>query len=155
MIHEGGRVFYTLVRIGAMDFGSTGVEAGRMERIRMITHRDRQIAYLDFSDVRNTEQGLAAIEQARRLIQSQPEQSVLTLTNVAGAHFDAEILSELREMVSQNRRFVVAGAVVGLKGLQRVAYTAMMRITGRNIKAFEDEDKAGEWLVGEIAKKDR
>lgn len=123
-----------------------------MERIRMITHRDRQIAYLDFSDVRNTEQGLAAIEQARRLIQSQPEQSVLTLTNVDGAHFDAEILSELREMVAQNRRFVVAGAVVGLKGLQRVAYMAMMRITGRNIKTFQDVDKARDWLIGEMAK---
>lgn len=124
-----------------------------MERIRIITYRDRQIAYLDFSDVRNTEQGLAAIEEARRLIQTQPERSVLTLTNVEGAHFDAEILSDLREMVSQNRRFVVAGAVVGLKGLQRVAYTAMMRITGRNIKAFEDQEKAKEWLISELEKK--
>jgi hypothetical protein len=123
-----------------------------MERIQIITYRDHRIAYLDFSDVRTTEQGLTAIEQARRLIQSQPEHSVLTLTNVEGAHFDAEILGELREMVSQNRRFVVAGAVVGMKGLQRVAYTAMMRITGRNIKAFEDAAKAKDWLVSEMAK---
>ncbi len=124
-----------------------------MERIQMITHRGQQITSLDFSEVRTTEQGLNAIEQARRLIQAQPEHSVLTLTNVQDAHFDAEILGELREMVSQNRRFVVAGAVVGMKGLQRVAYTAMMRITGRNIKAFEDAEKAKDWLVSEMARK--
>lgn len=123
-----------------------------MERAQLISHRGREIAHLDFSHVGTTEEGIAAIEQARRLIQSRPEHSVLTLTDVTGAHFDAEILREMREMVEQNRRFVVAGAVVGIKGLQRVAYTALMRITGRNIKAFDDVEKAKDWLLSEMEK---
>ncbi len=43
----------------------------------------------------------------------------------------------------------LAGALLGVKGLQRVMYTALMRITGRNSRVFNTETEALAWLETE------
>jgi len=53
------------------------------------------------------------------------------------------------EFVGQNGAFVKAGAVVGLDRTRALEFMAIVKFTGRNLKAFNDLEKAKEWLVAQ------
>lgn len=118
-----------------------------MDRAGFIEHRGVRILLLDFSRVMDSDTALAAIAQAKRVIALQPHDSLLTLTNVEGSHFDSTVVTALRELVEHNRPYVRAGAVVGLSGLMRVVFSTLIRLTGRNIRAFDDLDAAKDYLA--------
>ena len=121
-----------------------------MSRISFIEHRGRRILRLDYSGIADPREALAAIAESRRVVAAEPKTgSLLTLTLVGGAHFDSGVLKAIREMVEHNRPHVRAAAVVGLNGLMRVVYNTMVQLTGRNIKAFEDEEAARSYLVAQ------
>jgi hypothetical protein len=109
-----------------------------MARTTLIEHKGVQIAFLDFAHVQTTEEALAAIEEAGQIVQSAPFRSVRTLTHVSEA---------VKRLAVNNRPYVIAGAVVGLSGLQKVVYTTVMRFSKRNIPAFDNLDAAKDWLI--------
>lgn len=120
-----------------------------MERTHFIEHRGVRILLLDFSHVMNEELALATIAQARSVVAEQAPNSLLTLTNVEGSHFDSRVVSALRELVEHNRPFVRAGAVVGLSGLMKVVFSTLVHLTGRNIRAFDELEEAKDYLAAQ------
>jgi len=118
-----------------------------MARTTFIEHQGVRIAFLDFAHVDSTAEALAAIEEAGRIVQAEPFHSVRTLTHVAGSRFNGEVLEAIKRLAVNNRPHVIAGAVVGLSGLQKVVYTTVMRFSKRNIPAFPDLEVAKDWLV--------
>lgn len=88
------------------------------------------------------------IDVAATIIRAQPERTVLTLTLVHGVSYDKETTSVMKEYVRRNRPFVLAGAVVGLDYLRQIVMP-LNRLTGRNLRAFDDEEAAMRWLVSE------
>lgn len=118
-----------------------------MERLRFIEHGGRRILYFDFRDVRDPAALLPLIDQAKAIVAREPPLSVLTLTNVAGLHFNSESVGAFKAMVEHNRPYIRASAVVGLTGLHRVIYTAVVRLARRQIPIFDDEQAAKEWLI--------
>ena len=73
---------------------------------------------------------------------------MLTLTNVTGLHFNGRSVGAFKAMVEHNRPYIKASAVVGLSGLHKVIYAAVVRIARRQIPVFDDEPSALEWLAG-------
>lgn len=120
-----------------------------MERLRFIEHAGRRILYFDFRDVRDPQALLPLLEQAKAIVAREPEGSVLTLTNVSGLHFNAESVRAFKAMVEHNRPYIKESAVVGLSGLHRVIYVAVVKIARRRIPTFDDEASAKAWLVGQ------
>jgi hypothetical protein len=118
-----------------------------MARVRFIEHRGVQLLLLDFSNVSDTITALAAIEEARVEVRRQPPGSLLTLTDVRGSRFDKRIVDSIRELAAHNKPYVKAAAVVGLSGLTRVVYTALIRLTGRNIAAFDTLEEGQDYLA--------
>lgn len=118
-----------------------------MERTYFIEHRGVRILLLDFSNVMDGQQALGIIAEARNVVAAQARGSLLTLTNVAGSHFDSTVVTALRELAEHNRPYVRAGAVVGLTGLMRVVFTTLVHLTGRNIRPFDNPDDAKEYLA--------
>lgn len=118
-----------------------------MASTTFIEHKGVRLAFLDFANVQTTEEALAAIEEAGRLVQAQPFRSVRTLTYVAGSRFNGEVLEAIKRLAVNNRPYVIAGAVVGLSGLQKVVYTTVMRFSKRSIPAFSDLEAAKEFLI--------
>ena len=55
-----------------------------------------------------------------------------------------------KRLAVNNRPYVIAGAVVGLSGLQKVVYTTVMRFSKRNIPAFDDIEAAKDWLIAQV-----
>jgi len=120
----------------------------RMKRVKYIYHSGRQILFLDFSSC-NVRDYPSIIDEAGRVIREEPPASVLTLTDVTGAQYNLEITQALKEFVKSNKPYVKAGAVVGLDPLKKIIYNGVMHFSGRNLVAFDDIEKAKDWLAGQ------
>jgi len=118
-----------------------------MARTTLIDHKGVQITFLDFAHVQSNEEALRAIEEAGQIVQAAPFRSVRTLTHVTDSRFNGEVLEAVKRLAANNRPYVIAGAVVGLSGLQKVVYTTVMRFSKRSIPAFDNLDAAKDWLV--------
>ena len=119
-----------------------------MSKVRPIVHNGKQIIFLDFSGC-NVEDFPTIINEAEKLIRAEPLNSVLTLTDVTDAKYNLEVTEALIEFVKGNKPFVKAGGVVGLDTIKKVIYNSVMHFSGRNLLAFDDIEKAKDWLVEE------
>jgi hypothetical protein len=116
------------------------------EKIRLITHEGKNILHLDFSNCK-AEEILDTIIRAKKVIASYPEKSLLTLTDVTDARFNDAVTQEMKAFTAHNRPYVRAGAVVGVTGLKRIIFQAVVAFSGRKLSAFDNVDQAMQWLV--------
>ncbi len=117
-----------------------------MERINFIQHQGKQLLHLDLRDARAAEV-IKLCRDAMPVIADQPVRSLRTLTDVTNMTFNTEASETLKEFTKHNKPYVIAGAVVGVTGLKKIIYNAVLRFSGRNIVAFETLDEAKNWLV--------
>jgi len=118
-----------------------------MRKPEIMNYEGRSIFFMDFTGLRDVSSIEALVKESKDYIRMQPEKSVLTLTNLDGMHFNAEIKNIFSEFISGNKEYVAFGAVVGLSGLQRIVYNGIMKLTGRDIRSFETLDLAKAWLT--------
>ena len=118
-----------------------------MERVRFITHRSRDILFIDYSELQDTEEILRTIQQAKEIIAQQPENSVRVLTYVRDAKSDARVTQAMKEFAAHNKPYVCASAVVGMSPVHRIIFEAVRLFTKREIHAFDDLTPAKEWLT--------
>jgi len=117
-----------------------------MERVKFIIHKWRQILLLDISHC-SLDEVIKTIDEAMGVVRSQPESSLLILTNVTGTGYDLRVIEKLKESADGNKPYVRASAVVGLDGLQKVVYNTVTLFSKRTIPAFDDIEKAKDWLI--------
>jgi hypothetical protein len=113
---------------------------------QIIEYKGKKIIYMDFSNC-DRRKMVEIVEGIKPLIEEQPLNSALTLVNVDGLVFNTDILKAFKEFTEHNKPYVKTGAVVGIKGIQKIAYDAVMRFSERNLPLFETIDEAKEWLV--------
>jgi hypothetical protein len=122
------------------------LEGSAAGRIRFITHKGRQILHINFSNC-SPQEMLDHMRQAQRLIASQPQSSVLTLTDVTNAHYNRQVSAALKEYTNANKPFVKAAAIVGVSGLKEVVLNAIIFFTRRSFSLFASIEEAKEWLA--------
>lgn len=120
-----------------------------MERISWSTLAGHPLFRLNLSGFHRPADALPHLEHARIPEQYQQPKHVLTIADVTNSPFDAAVKEALREVLAHNRPYVLAAALLGVTGLKKVMYTALMRITGRNSRIFETEAEALAWLEAE------
>src|SRR5690349_21356414 len=118
-----------------------------MQRIRFIEHRGVRVLLTDYSPPITEAEGLAAMDECRRLVAQQPLQSLLLLTNVTGAYFNTRAVQGLKDLAAHNSPYVRRSAVVGVSGLQKIIYQAVQRFAKRDIVLFSARQDALDWLV--------
>ena len=118
-----------------------------MERTRFIEHQGHRILVLDFAGIRDPEEALREIAHSREVVARQPPGSLLVMTLVRDARYNAAVLQGMKELAAHNAPYVKASAVVGMSGLHRIAYQAVILFSKRNIKVFDQEAEALAWLV--------
>ena len=105
------------------------------------------ILHLDFADT-TIEQAPALLEECGAVVRSQPLDSAFTLSDFSGAHFDSNITHQLREYTTANRPHVHFGAVVGMTGVKRAVFRAVLFFSGRtNLVLCDTVDEAKRLLV--------
>lgn len=118
-----------------------------MARVEFVEYKGKRILVLDYSGISDPAAAFPLFEETKRVVAQQPPQSLFTLTNVQGSHFDTDVIKGVRDLVEHNRPYVKAGAVVGLSGLMRVVFTTLLHLTGRNIRAFDSVEAAKDYLA--------
>ncbi|MFA6957457.1 MAG: hypothetical protein WC538_16415 [Thermoanaerobaculia bacterium] len=142
--------------VAALDWlASRGAAGGddTNEPVRFVARDGCRILRIDFRGASGAEL-LSRVNVAAATIQSQQERSVLTLTLVNGIAYDKVVTAAIKEYVRANRPYVLAGAVVGLDYLRQIILP-LNRLTGRNLRAFDDEGSAGAWLSAEWSRHGR
>jgi hypothetical protein len=117
-----------------------------MAGTRIIEEQGKKILHIDMAQC-DLEGVKKVIEESTVIMEKQPEQSLLTLTNVAGTHLSSLVTRTLKDFTVHNKPFVRAGAVIGLDSLRRIEFNAVVRFSGRKLHAFDDFEKAKAWLL--------
>lgn len=118
----------------------------KTKRVTFIMHQEKEILFLDFSNTQPHEV-LQTIEEAKPVIRSRPERSILTLTDVTNARFSEAVSDGMKQFTVHNKPYVKAGAVVGVTGLKRIIFSAVIAFSRRNLETFDDIEQAKHWLV--------
>ena len=118
-----------------------------MEQVKWIKHQGKDILFVDLSNVQKVEVEIEAAHEAEKIIMQQPQNSVLTLIDYTGMHYDVHGVEAQKNYSSAVAPFVRASAAVGIDGLKKVIVRSVSRITGRNIKLFDDLESAKDWLA--------
>ncbi len=105
----------------------------------------------DFSHVASPADALGYIDDARAFMQRQPKGGVLLVTDVTGSAFDKRVLAAMQDLATHHKPYVAAAAIVGLSPMARIAYTAISRLTGRTIRAFDELEAAKDWLAAQAS----
>jgi len=56
-------------------------------------------------------------------------------------------MDKVKEAGKKTKHLTIKSGVVGITGAKKLLLTAYSAFTGINIKAFDDEESAKEWLV--------
>jgi hypothetical protein len=89
----------------------------------------------------------AVLNESQRIITLEPENSVLSLTDVAGCTFDQQSITLLKSVALANAPFVKRAALIGLSDLQRLVYEAVLVFSRRKIPLFVSRKEALDWLI--------
>jgi hypothetical protein len=116
------------------------------ERVKFIEHKGKKILYIDMANCTENDV-LAVIEAAKKIITAQPEHSLLTLTDVTHARYNAAVVAATQSFTKGNKLYVRAAAIIGVNAIKKIIFNKVMEFSERKITAFEDENKAKDWLV--------
>jgi hypothetical protein len=116
-------------------------------RLKTITFKGKDILYMDFSGLKTVPEIKEVIEEGKKIFHSQPPFSTLSLANIEEMHFNNQIKDLFMEYVKSNKPFVKASAIIGVTGLKQVVFNGIMKMTGREVKSFDDENQAKMWLI--------
>jgi len=119
-----------------------------MNQVKRIVHQGKSILIIDFSH-QKAEAALEIMKAARPMIDKARPESLLILTDITEATYDKTVSENLKEFAKTNTPFVKASAVTGLNAMKRIIYSAVVRFSGRNIKAFDTREEALDWLASQ------
>ncbi len=117
-----------------------------MERVNFITHKNKKILHIDFINLK-PEEAAKVIDEAKAVIRTQPPNSLLTLTDSTGLRFDDALTAKMKEYAAHNQPYVRAGAAVGITGLRKIIFSAILVFSKRNLATFDDIESAKNWLA--------
>jgi len=118
-----------------------------MGKTGIINHKGREIFYIDFSNSKNQDEVFLTINEASKYITSQKENSLYLLTNLSNAFFNSAVKNRMKEYLEQNKPYTKKSAVFGMNGLIRILYNGLMKLTRRDVRSFETEEQAKDYLV--------
>jgi hypothetical protein len=121
-----------------------------MDRVRFMTHQSKRILLIDLTNC-SAEDVIERLTKVQRIVTAQPRNSVLTLSDLTGAHFSRAAFTRMKEVAVFNRPYVKRAAVVGAEHLPRGLFDALKTFSRREFPRFQTREEAMDWLVREEA----
>lgn len=120
----------------------------QVQRVKFTAEGEYTLCLLDFSNLRDRDEALAAIQDAKQQIAATPPFSLRVLTDVTGSQMSLPVIAALQDLARANEPHVTRSAVIGLSLPHRVALRQIRRLTGRDIREFATRDEALGYLRG-------
>lgn len=104
---------------------------------------------LDFAKL-DIKEAYEVINYSAGIVEKMPKNSICTLTNITEAKFNQDLIDALKKFAQKNKPHVIAGAVIGVDGIKKTLFNAILKVTGRqNLKMFDNENDALTWLASQ------
>ncbi|WKZ34507.1 MAG: hypothetical protein QY332_12880 [Anaerolineales bacterium] len=111
-------------------------------------HNGKQFLYQDFSNFFFNEQAvIEELNAVQAIVRSQPENSVLVLSNFSNTEITMNLMPLLNESSQKTKAHVRKTAVLGVTGIKRALGDLLSRITGQPLMYFNNESEAKDWLT--------
>ncbi|MFZ1042397.1 MAG: hypothetical protein WCA79_08720 [Anaerolineales bacterium] len=117
-------------------------------RSKWIEHKGKKILYQDFSALFfNAEAVKNELASVQEIVLKEPMNSVLVLSTFKDTQVGTNLMSVLNEASAKTKDNVRKTAVCGVTGFKRALGDMLVRMTGQQLKYFEYEEEAKDWLV--------
>jgi hypothetical protein len=112
-----------------------------------ISYKGKEIIFQHIVGSQDVDASINVFLKTKEVIIKRPLKSVLLLTDVTDALFNAKATNVLKEFSKDITPHVKASAAVGIVGLKKIVLQTMAAVSGRNIKVFDNVEEAKEWLA--------
>ncbi len=117
-------------------------------RSKWIEHQGKKIFYQDFSaQFYNSASVKEELKAVQEVVLNEPVNSVLVLSNFKDTQIGADLMSELNDASAKTKDHVRKTAVLGVSGFKRTLGDMLTRLTGQQLKYFDIEEEAKNWLA--------
>lgn len=117
-----------------------------MKPFDTITYKGKTIVIVDISGTK-PEEAIVTLREAQKKISELPPKSVLILTDVTDAVFNATSSNAIKEFSAKNTPYIKASATVGSTEMRAILLRSVASFTGRQIGACGTRQEAMDWLV--------
>ena len=125
-----------------------------MTGIKFISHKNKQILYLDFTNMKAME-ALNHLENSKTVIIKQPRRTIFLLVNASGMHVEGNlpgfiksyVIKIINDYLTFCSHYVIASAVIPPVKLNKDFISSIKRPKEGSVGIFEDIENAKEWLV--------
>lgn len=117
-----------------------------MERVYYMQNKGKDVLFIDYSNLK-VDEIIGVMKQVREKFASKPKESVLTLTNFEGTRFNSDVLNHFKQLSLETKEYTKAGAVIGITGLQKVAYDVVTKFSKSELPLFGSREEALDWLI--------
>ena len=118
----------------------------------MIQHKDKEIYFIDYSNIKTSEEFLRTIRKAgayREKVKALGKKDLLILVDITASYFNVEILDELKKAGRIIKEISKKEAIVGVTGYKRVLLQIIQTFTNLHFNIFNTLEEAKNWLVSE------
>jgi hypothetical protein len=116
-------------------------------KTKWIEHNGTKILYQDYSNYFFNEEAVKQeLAAAQEIVLSEPEDSVLVLSNMSNTEVTLNLMPLFNEASRVTKSHVKKTAVLGVTGIKRTLGDLLSRITGQTLMYFNNELEAKEWL---------
>lgn len=117
---------------------------------KWIEYNGKKIFHQDFSHFFFNEKSVVEeLKQVQEVVLSQPESSVLVLSDFSNTEITTNLMPLLNESSNRTKSHVRKTAVVGVSGIKCALGDLLSRITGQELMYFDKEADAKDWLTKE------
>ena len=117
-------------------------------RSKWIEHRGKKIFFQDFSDLMYDADALKKeLTQVQAEVIKHPKNSLLILSDFRETNITNEMMPILNASSALTKAHVHKTAVLGVTGIKRTLADLLTRLTGQQLKYFESEQAAKDWLI--------
>jgi hypothetical protein len=111
-------------------------------------HQGHKVLYSDYSNLGTDLDALAKeLATSEELCLSQPDGSVLNLANVEGSFGTVQGVEMLKKAAVAKKHKMKKTAVLGATGVRALLAQGIAKVSGTNIRYFDDRESALAWLV--------
>jgi hypothetical protein len=118
-----------------------------MPNYKWVHHKGKRILYMNIA-VQTTEELIDITGRIKPVIAKEPPKSIFCLCSVKDSKFNPEITQILKEFTKHNEPYIKITALVGVEGLKKIIYQAVLVFSGRkNLLLKNSEEEALDWLA--------
>jgi hypothetical protein len=119
-------------------------------RSKWIEYNNKKIFFQDFSSMfYDTDAVKQELTQVQAEVVKQPKGSLLVLSDFRDTNITNELMPILNASSAMTKDHVKKTAVLGVTGIKRTLADLLTRLTGQQLKYFDSENAAKDWLTAD------